>query len=389
MGLGDIGQYIDENHIGTKPMEDDSFEHFEMPIEENKVRVVPTKKVVFNWKKALSKELMQGKHTDELLRKYGDFFKKYGVYEKALNYLNANDGVIGYFVVDSNAFDDKFTYNDIPEFMRKCNCYSINPKSMQEVFDNNLVSDNDGTLDGFLNTSEKPVSVVRYVDCASGLPVVKNVQVCYNDEDNPRLAEIAKLFLMRKLMGLADYSRFASKSGKLAFLVNCVKASLAPKSNATGNYENLAADYGVVEQKAIAESTKAQKAQEVGEVGELHVDDIGNTSMPKPMHISRRVNSSEFVEDVNVQGKKSSINVSMGEMKLDNIPVSARQKSAICDDLHEASKKDAKVDFKIAKKQSASVNEDEFFALDAADDVIEFDEKSDEFEVSSKAEWNF
>ena len=389
MGLGDIGQYMDENLRQVKPIDEDSFEHFEMPIEENKQLVAPTKKVVFNWKKALTRELMRGKHKDEILRKYHDFFVRYGVLDKAIAFLNQNDGLIGYFVVDVGAFDNKFGYNDIPQFMRSCNLYAINATELQEIIDTMLSSQNDGTLDGFLGADETPERVVRYVDAVTGLPVVDNAEQCACNDDDERLQKIANLFLKTKLMGLGDYAKFKGVSGKLPYLVNCVKASLAPKSNATGKHDNLVADYGVKEQEAIADSAKAQKAQEVVGVSELKVDDIGNTSMPQPMRVSRKRSANDYVEDVSVQKRQASIDVAMDEMKLDNIAIGKRQASAIGDDLHEASKKDAKADVRIARKQSASINEDEFFALDADDAEIEFDAKPDDIEISASSEWNF
>lgn len=389
MGLGNIGQYMDENLSQVRPIDDDSFQHFDMPIEENKQLVAPAKKVVFNWKKALTRELMRGKHTQEILRKYHDFFVKYGVLDKAVAFLNQNDGLIGYFVVDVSVFDDKFGYGDIPQFMRSCNLYAINSTELQEIMDTMLSSQNDGTLDGFLCTSEKPERVVRYVDVATGLPVVENAEQCACNDNDERLQKIADLFLKKKMLGLGDYARFKGVNGKLPYLVNCVKASLAPKSNATGKHENLVADYGVKEQEAIAVSAKAQKAQEVVGVSELKVDDIGNTSMPEKMHVSRKRNAMDFVEDVNIQKKQSSINVAMNELKLDNIAIGKKQTSAIGDDLHEASRKDRNADVRISRKQSASINEDEFFALDATDDEIEFDAKPDEIEVSASSEWNF
>ena len=390
MGLGNIGNYIDENFYKTTPVNEDAFSHPEMPIEENKVRVVPSGKRVIKKKKALSRELMKGLHKPEILQKYGDFFSKYNVLDKAIAFLDQNDGLIGYFVVDVSAFDNKFGYNDIPAFMRSCNLYAINSDQLQEIKDVGLVSENNGTLDGFLNSNETPKCEVRYVDSTTGLPVVENASKCFDDNDD-RLQKIADLFLRQNLIKLGDHARFGQVKGKLPYLVALVKSSLKPKSAATGKHENLVSDYQVKAPVSTIECAKKQKAQAVNGLSELKVDDIGDVSMPEKVHVSRKFDASELKKDVDLNAKQVA---SVDENELNSLEatedvIDFDKVSNEIDISTKASIDVSAEDVKVGKKPIASVDEGEFFALDSDKDVIDFDKVQDEIEVSSKSEWNF
>ena len=68
--LGDLSKYMDENWYGGQ-IEGDFFEHPELNIEENIQEIKQTSKSVWNWKHAITRELMRGKHKYEILQRYG------------------------------------------------------------------------------------------------------------------------------------------------------------------------------------------------------------------------------------------------------------------------------------------------------------------------------
>ena len=163
MGLGNIGKYVDENWHGGQ-IEGDFYNHPEMTIEETlKVDKKP-KTMVWNWKHAMTRELMRGRHKDGILFKYQEVIRRFGLYDKVSAFLDRNDGFLGWFVVDVANFDDKFGYEDMPEDMRKCNLYAYNATELREIISRSLISENDGTMDGFLNSDEGIHEEISYVD---------------------------------------------------------------------------------------------------------------------------------------------------------------------------------------------------------------------------------
>jgi hypothetical protein len=111
--IGNLTDFIDENWHGGQ-IEGDFFDHPEMQLEENLKVEKKQKKSIWNWQHAVTRELMRGKHKSEILNKYKVVIERFGIYDAVNQFLEENDGVLGYFVVDVSNFDENFSYDDIP-----------------------------------------------------------------------------------------------------------------------------------------------------------------------------------------------------------------------------------------------------------------------------------
>ena len=299
MGLGNISNYIDENWHGGQ-IEGDFFNHPEMTLEETlKVDRKPNT-MVWNWKHAVTRELMRGKHKSEILAKYRDVIDRFGIMDKVVAFLDKYDGFLGWFIVDVANFDDKFGYDDMPEDMRKCNLYAYNATELREIISRSLTSENDGTMDGFLGADDSIHEEIKYVDDYTGLPCVDDINAIF-DNDDDRLAGIADYFLGRNWMTLNERNAFVNSGNKLAYLVSVVKRSFAPKSKSNGNFEDVVNDFGVKQQELEADSQKAVKDVELVNVHEKALGDLGNdVVMPEKYDIVKETPKSDFRQDVQV-----------------------------------------------------------------------------------------
>ena len=171
MSLGDIGNFMDENWHGGQ-IDGDFFEHPEMDIEETAIEEKKeSNKLVWNWKHAITRELMRGKHRTEILSKYKNVIDRFDIKELICNFLDKNQGVLGYFIVDVSNFDDKFKYEDMPQELR-------------EVINRSLVSEEDGSLDGFLNSDDSINEEIYYIDECTGLPAIDSWNGESDDDDD-------------------------------------------------------------------------------------------------------------------------------------------------------------------------------------------------------------
>ena len=141
-GLGDIGKFVDENWHGGQ-IDGDFYSHPEMTIEETTRVVKKSSTLVWNWRHALTRELMRGRHKSEILAKYRDVIDRFGIRSKVEEFLDKNDGFLGWFVVDVANFDDKFGYGDMPEELRKCNLYAYNAIELREIISRSLTRSNE------------------------------------------------------------------------------------------------------------------------------------------------------------------------------------------------------------------------------------------------------
>jgi hypothetical protein len=57
---------------------------------------------------------MRGKHKYEILSKYKTIIDRFDIKDVVSKFLDKNDGVLGYFIIDVSNFDENFTYDDIP-----------------------------------------------------------------------------------------------------------------------------------------------------------------------------------------------------------------------------------------------------------------------------------
>jgi len=299
MGLGNIGNYMDENWHGGQ-IEADFFRHPEMTIEETlKVDKKP-RTLVWNWRHAMTRELMRGRHKNEILYKYQEVIKRFNLLDKVSAFLDKNDGFLGWFIVDVSNFDDKFGYEDMPEDMRRCNLYAYNATELREIISRSLISENDGTMDGFLNSDEGIHEEVHYIDEYTGLPCVDDIQSIF-DNDDDRLAGIADYFLGRNWMSVNERNSFVNSKNKLAYLVSVVKRAFTPKSKSDGKFEDVVNDFDVKQQELEAPAGAPVKYVEVTNIQENRMDDLGNgVVMPRNYDIKHEVMKSDLVKDVQV-----------------------------------------------------------------------------------------
>lgn len=319
MGLGNLSNYIDENWHGGQ-IKGDFFNHPEMSLEENLTVEKKPKTKIWNWKHAITRELMRGRHKAEIMSKYQDIMDRFGLTDKIREFLDKYDGFLGWFIVDVSNFDEKFGYDDMPEDMRKCNLYAYNATELREIISRSLVSENDGTMDGFLNSDENIHEDVKYVDDYTGLPCVDDIDAIFDDDDD-RLSGIADYFLGRKWMTLGERNNFVNSENKLACLVSFLRRSFAPKSNADGKFDDVVNNFDVKQQELDADSQKAEKDIDVKNIHEEKMDDIGNdVMMPDKYDIVKENKKSDFRKDVQI-GKpfeKQDVGL-LHERKLDDI----------------------------------------------------------------------
>ena len=294
--LGDLTNFVNENWYGGQ-IEGDFYDHPQMTLQENLELQKKPSKLVWNWKHAIIRELMRGKHKPEILSKYKVVIDRFGIQNIVRQFLDKNDGVIGYFIVDVSNFDDKFTYNDIPDELKICNLYAMNATQLRQVINRSLVSQVDGSIDGFLSGNDNIDQQIYYYDECTGLPCIDDWNG-QSDDDDERLQEIAKLFLGKKWMTIAEKEKFNNMQGKLPYLVSLVKRSFAPKSNSSKIIENDIQDFNVQDFDLEAVSIKSVKQAQVNNIHEAVVDDIGHTAMPEKYDIKKEFKKSDFKQDV-------------------------------------------------------------------------------------------
>ena len=412
-GLGNIGKFIDENWHGGQ-IEGDFYSHPEMTIEETiRVNKKPST-LVWNWRHALTRELMRGRHKSEILAKYRDVIDRFGIRDKVEEFLNKNDGFLGWFVVDVANFDDKFGYGDMPEDLRKCNLYAYNAIELREIISRSLTSENDGTMDGFLGADDSVHEEVRYVDDYTGLPCIDNIDGIF-DNDDTRLAGIADYFLGRKWMTIGERNAFVNSDNKLAYLVSILRRSFAPKSKSNGKFDDLVGDYGVKQQELEADAPDVVKDVEIGNVHENVLGDIGkDVLMPEKYDIVKEFQPSDFksdvdfddiVKDKNLDGLAITRDSEFGDIDVEDKPESLdaikmteltekdykddvkfdNVEEFVIDDI-----KDMKDDeFDYADLSNGDVDVDEMFDLDADRNEADVDEVPEEVEISNKYDWSW
>ena len=379
MGLGNIGGYIDENWHGGQ-IDGDYFEHPEMPLEENAKGQSASKGQVWNWEHAMTRELMRGRHKPEILAKYKTVLDRFGIRKEASEFLDRNDGVLGWFIVDVSNFDDKFGYEDIPDEMRVCNLYALNATELREVISRSLISENDGTLDGFLGTEDGVSEEISYIDECTGLPCIDGWDGESDDSDD-RLAKIADVFLGRKWMSLSEKQGFDGMEGKLPYLVSLVRRHFAPKSTSNGKFDDDVNDFDVKGQDLEADSVKAEKQAEVTGIRESAMDDVGYVAMPEKYDIAEEHRQSDYREDVSVGRKVDSLAVErLRNRKLDDIGDVAPVKSFAVEQVKEKDgigeiETDVKIDY-----GKVNDNLSELSDADYSDD-FEFDDTVEDFVI--------
>jgi hypothetical protein len=196
----------------------------------------------------------------------------------------------------------------MPQELRECNLYAINAVELREVINRSLVSEEDGSLDGFLNSDDSIDEEIYYIDECTGLPAIDSWNG-ESDDDDERLNSIANLFLGKKWMSLSEKDNFNEMKGKLPYLVSIVKRAYMPKSNSNGNFEDDINDFEVENQELEADSQKFYKDAEVNNIHETIIDDIGEVSIPEKIEIKDKILKSDYQEDVSVGKKFESYNI--------------------------------------------------------------------------------
>lgn len=431
--LGNLSNFIDENWYGGQ-IEGDFFSHPEMNIEEN-LRVAKTKKAsIWNWKHAVIRELMRGHHKKDIIFKYQDIINKFNLQDKINAFLNKYDGILGYFIVDVSNFDSKFTYDNIPSFMKECNLYAINATELREIISRSLVSENDGSFDGFMNANDNIQEEIHYVDEYTGLPCIDNIEIDIDNEDE-RLDKIADLFLNKKIITIGERSNFNKIENKFKFLVDALKKSFTLKSTSLNNkVENDVSNYNLQNYNLQADSQKSHKNVDIKNLKENKIDDIGNVKMPEKVEIKQEKKKSDLKQDVKFDKKVKPEKIDklkenkigdIEEIKIpEKIEIQEEKKKSdfkpdieldekikyeiVNDNIHELSKKDFKDDvifnntenfviedikdmkddeFDYADLSKGDVNLNEMFVLESDKKELDVDEQQEDFEIDGKSDW--
>ena len=387
MSLGNIGDYLDENWHGGQ-IDGDYFEHPEMPLEENGESIKENKKLVWNWKNVMTRELMRGHHKSEILAKYGNVIDRFNIRKEVLDFLNKNDGVLGWFIIDVSNFDDKFGYDDIPDEMRVCNMYALNATELREVISRSLVSENDGTVDGFLNTEDSLAEEINYIDECTGLPCIDGWNG-ESDDDDERLNKIVDIFLGRKWMTLSEKNQFDKIEGKLPYLVSIVRRHFAPKSNSNDKFEDDVKDFDIKKQELEADSQKALKDAEVNNIHEIKLDDIGNVDVIKPLDVEQKKDKGFGNIDTDIKVDYGKVDDNLNELKKqdfkDDFEFDNSVSDFVIDDIDDM--KDDEFDY--ADLNNGDVDMDELMDEDSINEEVNVEEVPEEVEISNKYDWSW
>ena len=319
MGLGNINDYINENWHGGQ-IKGDFFNHPEMDIEQTPAVQRKVKKSIWDWKHTITRELMSGKHKHEILAKYKTIIDKFNIYNIVKGFLDNNDGVLGYFIVDVSSFDDRFTYDDVPDELKSCNLYAINSTELRQIINRSLISENDGSIDGFLNSNDSVDEQVYYLDEYTGLPCIDGWNGNESDDEDERLDKIADMFVGKQWMTLSEKKKFDKMQGKLPYLISIVRRAIAPKSNSNGKFDDDVNDFDVKEEQLQADSIRAFKDAQVNNIKENKIDKIDGVSIPDKVEIKKEVKKSDFRKDVDLNKPVKNVQVNnIKENKVDKI----------------------------------------------------------------------
>lgn len=412
---GDIGGYLDENWHGGD-IAGDLFSHPEMDITDEPAPAKKEKPVAWNWRHAITRELMRGKRRDQIVAKYADAMAKFGVQDEVIEFLDDNDGIMGWLVVDVSNFDAKFGYEDIPEFMRKCNLYAVNSTELREIITRSLVSENDGSLDGFLGSDDSVSEKSTYVDEITGLPCMDGLTEEEMNQDE-RLDKIAKMFYGKRWLGDQDMATFNVSDNKIGILTSAIMRHGADVSESTGEFTDDAGDYGIKEIKVSVDPISQKKDIDVSNVHDAAVDDIGNTAMPVPVKVQQKYSPSDIIKKDIEYSKKSPGMFEMDNPKqklneIDEIDISDETGyNDFTDGLNELTSKSYKTDIdlggisgELVIDDISDMKDDEFDFGDVSDGNVDLDEMMEEeadtndldinkvnkdIEISDKYDWSW
>lgn len=408
MSLGDIGKFLDENHYGSAiDVGGDFFAPEELSIEETVVRAVDKSKK-WNWKKAFARELMRGGYPTMIMQKYGAIIKKHNFEKTARKYLDANYGVLGYLVIDASQFNDKFSYEDIPENMRQFNAFVMNSPKIKTTHRISYVNTNDGTMDGFMQSTNRKVEEVTREEELTGLDIISSLGNI--DNELPVLDKVADVFLKRGIISFTEREKLSENKNKFANLCVAMKRHLLPKAGKTGKIENDVKDYGLANPKMAASPIKAVKNIKVT-AKEARLDNIGKIVEGKEQKLSKLVLKSDKNANISLDKKAKAVNViNDKEARLDDIGKIVRAKTISVENDKEMkigdigkiakaniqkisiakpkSERDMKVDVKKAK--IAKIDETDFFSQGASKQDIEYDKKAKkELKISNKFDFGW
>lgn len=380
----DIGNFLDENNHGGIIDENDFFNHPEMIITENLIEEKKPVKKVWKWKKSIAKDLMSGKHAQDIYKKYGKLITDSKSFDKIVKYIDTFDGLLGTLIIDASVFDDKFTYESVPEKYRIFNVCAVNSPDMEKVEDVTYGSENDGTMDGFLNGLDTKSVDCHFFDKKTGLEVVTSL-----DEINHLLNKTALKMLNTRVMTQKQYEGFNKSRSKLNFIKKVFRGDFRKTLNAP--IENDIDEFDLKQSELNESPVSGIKNINVS-VAEPKLDSIEVKKVPVEIDIIMKRDKREDLPDFNVASKKSSVDMEdLKEEKLDDIGSIKNEKIELADDVKETNDGLSEffddIDVPDANKQE--IDEEEFFSLENTDDEIEFDKKPKKQDISNNYEFGW
>lgn len=381
----DIGNFLDENNHGGIIEENDFFNHPEMDIEENMIEEKIPERKVWKWKETIARELMSGKHAQEIYQKYGKLITDSKFFDKIVKYIDKFDGLLGTIIIDASVFNDKFTYDDIPDKYSQFNLFAINSKNMKKVENTTYISDVDGTIDGFLGGDERKNIDTIFYDKDTGLEVIDDLSFL---NDNTVLFTTAKKMLESGFMTQKQFEGFRKSNHKLNFIKKVFRGDFRKTLNAP--IENVVSTFDLKQQELSEKPISEIKNINVS-VAEPKLDSIKITQ-PEVVVVTVKKDKREDLPDFCVSSKKSSVKVEdLKEEKLDDIGPIKNEKIEVADDVKETRDGISELfdDINVSNANKQEIDEDEFFSQDNTDEEIEFDEKPRKQEVSNNYEFGW
>ena len=332
----------------------------------------------------------------EIKRRHAHFINRFNIALQAEKFLTKNEGVMGYLFVAANYFDSNFGYKNIPDSMKNFNLFSVGSNKTSKIAKTTKRNSNDGTMDGFLVAGEDKIDTTyNVVDDDSGLPAFASMK----EVDFGKLSydKSAKNLMRIGQMTLKEYENFKNAKNKFEILSNKIKKSIIPQSHSSSCVDKSSAEfdlkrYEINEKpsasiKSVNIDNKAEKLDDIGEikkakesliilepkVGNYGVDDdIGEIKKAKePLIILEPKVGNYGVDD------------EINDIKYDNITDSVTIEEGtdgISDYLDNLS---------INNKNTADLDEDELFNINADKSKVSFDKKTKELKISNKFEFGW
>lgn len=146
---------------------------FEIPEEKIEEKVETQKQPISNWKFVINRAFMRGLTTRDILNSIGNEINKLGNAQEIHDYMDKYEGLIGTVFLDISVLDKGFPLSSIPKKFKPFHKFAINCKNHKKVVSRAVSGGVSGSIDSFLNSTDRIKEATSEVCCRTGLPVLQ------------------------------------------------------------------------------------------------------------------------------------------------------------------------------------------------------------------------